>query len=141
MHPAFDNLHFVPQLFDPGWLGSIEGEVVNDQPTYTLKSVTVSAVVFDRSGNVLGGGNGFAFGILPPGAREVLMLNNGLSSIPFEQAERHDADRDRHLRRLAADVARRLDRGRPAGETRRGLATLRRKQEVGRPRRLSVPER
>lgn len=86
LHPGFDNLHFEPQLFDPGWLGSIEGEVINDHPTYTLKSVSVSAVVFDRSGNVIGGGDGFAFGVLPPGAREVLKLSNGLSAIPFEQA-------------------------------------------------------
>ena len=86
LHPGFDNLHFVPQLFDPSWLGSIEGEVINDQATYTLKSVSVSAVVLDRSGSVIGGGNGFAFGVLPPGAREVLKLSNGLSSIPFAQA-------------------------------------------------------
>jgi hypothetical protein len=86
LHPGFDNLHFEPQLFDPGWLGSIEGEVINDHPTYTLKSVSVSAVVFDRSGNVIGGGDGFAFGVLPPGAREVLKLSNGLSAIPFADA-------------------------------------------------------
>lgn len=86
LHPGFDNLHFEPQLFDPGWLGSIEGEVINDHPTYTLRSVSVSAVVFDRSGNVIGGGNGFAFGVLPPGAREVLKLSNGLGSIPFAEA-------------------------------------------------------
>jgi hypothetical protein len=86
LHPGFDNLHFVPQLYDPGWLGSIEGEVINDQAQYVLKNVSVSAVVFDRAGNVLGGGNGFAFGVLPPGAREVLILNNGLSAIPFTQA-------------------------------------------------------
>jgi hypothetical protein len=86
LHPAFDNLHFEPQIFDPGWLGSIEGEVINDQATYTLRSVSVSAVVLDRSGNVLGGGSGFAFGSLPPGAREVLILKSGLSAIPFAQA-------------------------------------------------------
>jgi hypothetical protein len=86
LHPGFDNLHFVPQVYDPGWLGSIEGEVINDQAVYTLKSVSVSAVVLDRSGNVIGGGNGYAFGTLPPGAREVLIVNQGLSAIPFEQA-------------------------------------------------------
>ena len=86
LHPSFDNMHFVPQQYDPGWLGSIEGEVVNDQAVYTLKNVTVSAVVMDRAGNVIGGGNGFAFGTLPPGAREVLIVNNGLGAIPFAYA-------------------------------------------------------
>ena len=86
LHPAFDNLHFMPQLFDPGWLGSIEGEVINDQPTYTLKSVTSRPWSSTARATCIGGGNGFAFGTLPPGAREVLKLSNGLSSIPFAQA-------------------------------------------------------
>jgi hypothetical protein len=85
-HPAFDNMHFVPSQFEPGWLGTIEGELINDSPTLTLKSANVSAVVMDRLGNVIGGGNGFAFGILPPGAREVLILSSGLNAIPFSEA-------------------------------------------------------
>jgi hypothetical protein len=86
LHPAFDNMHFVPQMYDQGWLGSIEGELINDQPHLTLKSVNVSAVVLNRAGDVIGGGNGYAYGTLPPGAREVLIISNGLGSIPFPDA-------------------------------------------------------
>jgi hypothetical protein len=86
IQPAFDNMHLVPSLYEPGWLGSIEGEVINASPTLTMRNVQTSAVVLDRSGNVIGGGTGFAMGTLPPGAREVMLINNGLNAIPFSQA-------------------------------------------------------
>jgi hypothetical protein len=84
--PALANMHFVPQLFDTSWLGSIEGEIQNTDPELFLQSATLSAVVFDADGNVIGGGTGFAFQLLPPGAREFIKLTTGLDPIPIDKA-------------------------------------------------------
>jgi hypothetical protein len=84
--PTLANIHLVPGQFDPSWLGKVEGELQNTDPALTLRSATLSAVVFDQAGNILGGGNGFAFAALPPGAREFLSLGNGFDVIPMEKA-------------------------------------------------------
>ena len=70
-NPTLANIHLVPGLFDPSWLGTIEGELQNTDLSLSLQSADLSAVVFDAAGNVLGGGSGFAFQTLPPGARRV----------------------------------------------------------------------
>jgi hypothetical protein len=84
--PTLANIHLVPNQFDPSWLGSVEGELQNTDPALTLQMSTLSGVVFDASGNILGGGNGFEIGILPPGAREFLKFGNGLDVIPMAKA-------------------------------------------------------
>jgi hypothetical protein len=41
-------------------------------------------VIFDAAGNVVGGGNGYSFGSLPPGTRVVFKLTGGgFSDIPL----------------------------------------------------------
>ena len=80
------NIHLVPQPFDPKWVGTVEGELQNTDPAMTLQSATLSAVVFDSAGNVIGGGNGFVFQALPPGAREFIQVSNGLNAIPSDRA-------------------------------------------------------
>jgi hypothetical protein len=80
------NMHLVPQIFDPKWLGSVEGELQNTDPAWTLQSASLSAVVFDASGNVLGGGSGFAFQSLLPGVREFVQLSSGFDPIPMDKA-------------------------------------------------------
>jgi len=45
----------------------------------------LSAVVFDPAGNIVGGGTGFAFQALPPGARLFLQMS-GFDVIPLEKA-------------------------------------------------------
>ena len=52
----------------------------------TLQSANLSAVIFDSSGNVIGGGSGFEFQSLPPGTRAAVQLGNGFDAIPFENA-------------------------------------------------------
>jgi hypothetical protein len=84
--PTLANMHLVPQVYDPGWLGTVEGEVQNTDPTWTLQSANLSAVIFDSAGNVLGGGSGFAFQALPPGAREFVQLGLGFDAIPIDRA-------------------------------------------------------
>jgi len=84
--PTLANLHFMPQITDAKWLGSIEGEIQNTDPALLLRSATLSAVIFDANDNVLGGGSGFSTQSLPPGTRAALKLSNGFDAIPFEKA-------------------------------------------------------
>ena len=85
-NPTLANMHLEPQLFDPGWLGTIEGELQNTDPAWTLQNANLSAVVFDSAGNVIGGGSGMAFDPLPPGAREFIQLSSGFDAIPMDEA-------------------------------------------------------
>ena len=84
--PAVANTRVVMDPYDVGWTGSVEGEIQNDQAARTLQSVELSCVIFDAAGNVLGGGTGFTFAALPPGAREFYKISNGLRAIPFANA-------------------------------------------------------
>jgi hypothetical protein len=85
--PALANVHLVPDLLDLGWLGSVEGDLINDQAGLTLQSAHLSAVVFDASGNVLGGGSGYAFASLPTGTRQFFKLTMGFRSVSMERAD------------------------------------------------------
>jgi hypothetical protein len=85
-NPTLANIHLVPQTFDPAWVGTVEGEMQNTDPALDLQSANLSAVVFDSAGNVLGGGTGFTFQLLPPGARQFIQLGMGFDAIPFEKA-------------------------------------------------------
>ena len=84
--PATANIHVVPDLYDPSWVGSVEGELVNSQPGLVLQNCQLSAIVLDEAGNVLGGGTGYAFATLPPATREVIKLTSGFSDIPIAHA-------------------------------------------------------
>lgn len=84
--PTLANIHLVPGIFDASWLGDVEGELQNTDPSLSLQSASFSAVVFDASGKILGGGGGSAYGTLPPGAREFLEFDGGLDAIPTDEA-------------------------------------------------------
>ncbi len=84
--PAVANTRVVMDPYDVGWTGSVEGEIQNDQAARTLQSVELSCVILDAAGNVLGGGTGFTFASLPPGAREFYKISNGLRAIPIANA-------------------------------------------------------
>ena len=81
--PGLDNVAVVPGQFEPAWAGWVQGEVVNDHTKLMLRSVSLSAVLFDAAGNVLGGATGAAYNPLPPGTRQVFKLTSGLDSIPY----------------------------------------------------------
>ena len=72
-----------PAVYEPQWAGEIDGEVQNDNPTKTVQFVQLYGVVFDGGGNILGGGTGFGFATLPPAARMVLRITDGMRSIPY----------------------------------------------------------
>jgi hypothetical protein len=86
--PAPANIHVMPDPYDSGWVGSVEGELVNGQPGLVLQSCQLSAVILDEAGNVLGGGSGYAFATLPPASREVIKLTSGFNDIPIDHAAR-----------------------------------------------------
>ena len=86
--PALDNIVIEPSGYDPGWVGDVAGELINNDPHLLLSSVQYSAVILDPAGNVLGGGTGSSYGAsLPPGTRVVFKLTSGgLRDIPIEKA-------------------------------------------------------
>lgn len=81
--PGLDNIAVIPAQFEPAWTGWVQGEVVNDHPRLMLRSTSLSAVLFDAAGKVLGGATGFAYNPLPPGTRQVFKLTNGVDPIPY----------------------------------------------------------
>ena len=74
-------------FYDPGWVGAVVGQIVNDHPTMLLARAEVFTVVFDASGNVIGGGKGYmSAGGLLPGVRAYFSASSGVSSIPIDRA-------------------------------------------------------
>jgi hypothetical protein len=67
--PTITDIRIYPDLFRPDYVGEVDGEVSNDGPRLVLRNASLSTVVFDANGNVLGGGSGYAFASLPPSAR------------------------------------------------------------------------
>ena len=87
MHePAVENLHIVPSSFEPNWVGEVDGDVINDNPTDTLTNAQVYVVLLDSAGNVVGGGSGFMLATLPPGTRAYLSATLGFQSVLTEKA-------------------------------------------------------
>ena len=84
--PSLANIHVAPDPYDAGYVGSVEGELINSQPSLTLQNAQLSAIVLDEAGNILGGGTGYAFATLPPATREVLKMTGGFRAIPIEHA-------------------------------------------------------
>src|SRR5215831_9094247 len=84
--PAISNVVIEPDQFKPAWVGDVAGELINTDARLTLENAQLSAVVFDRQGNVLGGGNGSSFFTLPPGTRAVFKLTSGFNAISTANA-------------------------------------------------------
>lgn len=84
--PGISAVRVLPSIFEPAWCGSVEGELQNDQQALTLQFAQLTAVVLDASGNVIGGGSGFASAALPPAAREFFTISSGMRPIPTGKA-------------------------------------------------------
>src|SRR5207247_9927770 len=67
--PAPANIHVVPDLYDPAWVDSVEGELVNGQPSLGLQNCQLSAHIPDEAGHALGGGRGCPPATPPPARR------------------------------------------------------------------------
>ena len=82
---TISNIYIEPSVFEPAWVGAVDGEVSNSASALVLQNTSLSTVLFDAAGNVLGGGSGFAGASLPPGAREFFKISLG-NDIPASQA-------------------------------------------------------
>ncbi|HEY5661740.1 MAG TPA: hypothetical protein VIR59_13220 [Gaiellaceae bacterium] len=84
--PGISFVRLEPSTIEPGYTGSIEGEVQNDSPRKTIQFVELSGVVFDSGGNIIGGATGFEAAALPPAARLFMKITNGVRPILFSKA-------------------------------------------------------
>jgi hypothetical protein len=73
--PLLSNEHVVPDRLDPSYVGSVEGEVANDDLGRRMRRADLYAVALDAAGNVLGGGAGYAAAALPPGSRQFFKIS------------------------------------------------------------------
>lgn len=74
MLPLLSNEHVVPDRINAAYVGSVEGEVANDDLGRRMRRADLYAVALDGAGNVLGGGSGYASAALPPGARQFFKI-------------------------------------------------------------------
>jgi hypothetical protein len=84
--PDLESVRVIPEQYHPEWIGEVDGEVINDHDRLTLRNATFSAVVFDTSGQVIGGGRGSQVAAAPPGSRSVFLARNGFKAIPTSRA-------------------------------------------------------
>ena len=84
--PEFANVRILPNQYDPGWVGEVDGEVDNVNTPKTLSSANLSLVVLDAAGNPIGGGSGYTAAALPSGSRFVFVANTGFAAIPVDRA-------------------------------------------------------
>jgi len=84
--PEFANVRIVPSQGDPGWVGEVDGEVLNSTPAMTLTNAKLSIVLLDAAGNPVGGGTGYTFAALPSGSRMVFLATSGFNSVPLDRA-------------------------------------------------------
>ena len=73
---------------DPGWVGEVDGEIVNDASQAALARAVISVVVLDANGRIVGGGTGALSGSLASGARGPFGARLGFAAIPVDRAAR-----------------------------------------------------
>jgi hypothetical protein len=84
--PGVSAVRVMPNIFEPQWCGSVEGEIQNDSTSKTLQAAELSTVILDAQGNIIGGGSGFGGAQLPPAARVFFKIDSGMRPIPFYKA-------------------------------------------------------
>jgi hypothetical protein len=84
--PGVSAVRVMPNIFEPQWCGSVEGEIQNDSTSKTLQAAELSTVILDAQGNIIGGGSGYGGAQLPPAARVFFKIDSGMRPIPFYKA-------------------------------------------------------
>jgi hypothetical protein len=84
--PELSDYRIVAAQYDTGWVATVFFQALNDEPLYIFSGASISAVVFDAAGNVLGGGTGYGLTPLRPGVRAQFDASLGLSAIPIDRA-------------------------------------------------------
>ena len=80
--PHFVNLRILPSETDSGWIGEVDGEIVNDTSPQTLAVAKLSIVLLDATGRIVGGGTTTTFSPLPSGSRMVFLARSGFTAVP-----------------------------------------------------------
>jgi hypothetical protein len=86
--PELANLRILPGRNDPGYVGEVDGEVLNSATTVTLTGARLSIVLLDAAGNPVGGGTGDTHSPLPSGSRMVFLAAAGFTAVPLARALR-----------------------------------------------------
>jgi hypothetical protein len=84
--PELTDYRILASRYDPGWVAAVMFQALNDEPLLLFTSPKISVVVFDRDGNVIGGGTGYSSAPLAPGVRAQYDATGGVSAIPFDRA-------------------------------------------------------
>jgi hypothetical protein len=84
--PEFANVQILPNKSDAGWVGEVDGEVLNTAPDLTLRSANLSIVLLDAAGNPVGGGSASTSSPLPSGSRMVFLAQSGFNAVPLDRA-------------------------------------------------------
>jgi len=83
--PEFANLTIGASTLYPGYVGEVDGEVLNTAPAKILSMTKLSVVLLDPAGNPIGGGTGNTYSPLPSGSRMVFLAQNGFNSAPLDK--------------------------------------------------------
>jgi hypothetical protein len=84
--PEFANVRIIPSKTDAGWVGEVDGEVLNTAPGRTLTRAKLSIVLLDAGGTPVGGGTGYTAAPLPSGSRMVFLATSGFTAVPLDRA-------------------------------------------------------
>jgi hypothetical protein len=84
--PHFVNVAILPNQNDAGWVGEVDGEIVNDTSPQTLTLAKLSIVLLDATGKIVGGGTAMTFSPLPSGSRMVFLAQTGFGAVPISAA-------------------------------------------------------
>ena len=84
--PHFVNVAILPNQNDAGWVGEVDGEIVNDTSPQTLTLAKLSIVLLDATGKIVGGGTAMTFSPLPSGSRMVFLAQTGFTAVPISTA-------------------------------------------------------
>jgi hypothetical protein len=84
--PHFVNVAILQSPSDTGYVGEVDGEIVNDTSPQTLTMAKLSIVLLDANGRIVGGGTGMSFSPLPTGSRMVFLAQTGFTAVPISQA-------------------------------------------------------
>jgi len=84
--PDFANLGIFDSTYDPGWVGEVDGEIVNAASKQTLTAANLSVVLLDAAGNPIGGSTGSTYSPVPSGSRIVFLVQSGFSAVPLDKA-------------------------------------------------------
>ena len=84
--PAFADVIVQAAKSDPAWVGAVVGQIENDHPTALLRRTTISAVIYDSAGTIIGGSTGNMSEELLPGVRAYFQAPRGADAVPFDRA-------------------------------------------------------